>query len=141
MRPEMSAAEIAGMSVLHPRFVREQRNLRILNMRQNGASLQKCADCFGLTRERVRQILSELQAGDCDHVLGLMGEDEYLLESLRESAGHAFLNANRRWLNQGAGSREAVAVAEAIDTPQKALAANVDFFEYCPRCGRKNDSL
>lgn len=57
MEPK-SASQIVRMSVLHPRFIREQRDIRICAMRHSGASLQKCAGAFGMSRERVRQIVN-----------------------------------------------------------------------------------
>lgn len=52
----MTAAELVRMSVLHPRFVREQRDARIRAMRAGGATFQAIGDAFGLTRARVQQV-------------------------------------------------------------------------------------
>lgn len=53
---QMTAAEVARMSVVHPRIVREQRDKRIREMRRDGKALQAIGRCFGLTRARVSQI-------------------------------------------------------------------------------------
>jgi len=64
----MTAAELVNMSVLHPRFVRDQRNRRIQAMRREGKTLQSIGDEFGLTRARVQQICGPA-------LLAMMGRD------------------------------------------------------------------
>lgn len=56
---KMTAAEIVNMSVLHPKYVREQRDSKIKEMRREGASIQEIAEKFGLTRQRVWQIADD----------------------------------------------------------------------------------
>lgn len=62
----LSASEIVRMSVLHPRYRREQRDVRIKAMRAEGHSLQSVADAFGLTRARVHQIVVSGVALACE---------------------------------------------------------------------------
>lgn len=54
-----SAAEIVQQSVLHPSFAKEQRNVRIRDMRASGKSLNAVGGAFGLTRARVSQICKD----------------------------------------------------------------------------------
>jgi hypothetical protein len=56
---KLTAAEVVKMSVLHPQFVREQRNARIRAMRSSGETFQAIADAFGLTRARAQQICNK----------------------------------------------------------------------------------
>lgn len=77
---------------------------------------------------------------ECDHVLGIrfcMGEDEYVLVSNRQAHADAALAGHQRWLARGMCAPSSVARVRALDTPEKALAAQMDAFAYCPRCGAK----
>lgn len=56
---KMTAAEVLKMSVMHPKFVREQRNVKIRAMRDEGYTLRAIGKKFGLTFERINQICRE----------------------------------------------------------------------------------
>lgn len=77
---------------------------------------------------------------DCDHLLGIfagVGEEEYVFESNRTKLAESEWRACQSWLEQGGGHPISNKRVKAMDTPEKALAARTDFFNFCPRCGTR----
>lgn len=55
--PTMTAAELVKMSVLHPRFVRENRNATIVQMHDHDhMSFAAIGRIYNITRQRANQI-------------------------------------------------------------------------------------
>jgi len=53
----MTATELVNMSVLHPRFVRENRNATIVQMHDHDRmSFESIGRIYGITRQRAHQI-------------------------------------------------------------------------------------
>lgn len=63
---KMTAAEVAKISVMHPKFVREQRDVKIRAMRDEGHTLREIGKKFGLTFERVSQICRQTGTSTAD---------------------------------------------------------------------------